>query len=74
MSDVERVNQWMDKRGLGKKQMARDMGLSYINVYHTLVVRGEKSGEIAGNFIVRFIATYGIEEARKVFSELAVAA
>lgn len=69
-TDVDRVNKWMAGRGLSKKQMARDMGFSYINIYHTLVVRGEETGRIAGNFIVRFIAIYGIEEARKVFSEL----
>lgn len=70
MTDIDRVNNWMVARGLNKKKMARDMGFSYINVYHTLVVRGEESGKIAGNFIVRFIATYGIEEARNLFSEL----
>lgn len=71
-SDVERLNEWMHKRNLSKKQMAHDMGLSYINVYHTMVVRGEETGRIAGNFIVRFIATYGFEAAREVFAELAI--
>ena len=52
-SDVERLNEWMHKRNLSKKQMAHDMRLSYINVYHTMVVRGEETGRIAGNFIVR---------------------
>ena len=71
MTDIGRLDKWMLERGKNKKQLAREMGLSYINVYHTLVFRGKDTGEVAGNFIVRFIATYGYEEARKVFAELA---
>lgn len=73
MTDLERLQAWMDKRGLNKKQMAREMGLDYINLYHTLVARPKrnKSDEVGGNFIVRFIATYGNEAATAIFSELA---
>lgn len=71
MTDIGRLDKWMLERGKNKKQLAREMGLSYINVYHTMVVRGKETGEVAGNFIVRFIATYGYDEARKVFAEIA---
>lgn len=71
MNDVQRLKLWMTARGLTNKQMAREMGLSYINLYHNIFVRGEESGAVAGNFIVKFIARYGIDEARKVFAALA---
>lgn len=71
MTDLERLQAWMDERGLSKKQMAREMGLTYINLYHTLAVRKPKTNKIAGNFVVRFIATYGNDAATAIFSELA---
>lgn len=70
MNDVQRVNKWMAARGLTKKQMAREMGLSYITFYHGLVKRGKKFGTVPGSFVVKFIAAYGIDEAREVFAEL----
>lgn len=71
MNDIDRLNEWMLAKDINKKRLAREMGLSYINVYHTMVVRGKETGEVAGSFIVRFFATYGYEEARKVFAEIA---
>lgn len=71
VTDLERLENWMKKRGLSKKQMAREMGITYINLYHTMVVRYPKTNKIAGNFIVRFSATYGSEVATEIFSELA---
>lgn len=71
MTDIERLEEWMLAKDMNKKRLAREIGLSYINVYHTLVVRGKETGEVAGNFIVSFIAAYGYEEARKVFAKIA---
>lgn len=68
----EPLKDWMQKRGLTKKQMAREMGISYINLYHTLVARPKqtKRGKISESFIVRFSATYGVDVAAEIFPEL----
>lgn len=73
MTDLERLEAWMNQRGLNMKQMARDMDLDYINVYHTLVARPKrnKRTKVNGNFIVRFASTYGNEAAASIFSEFA---
>lgn len=72
MNDIERLRDWMNQRELTTRQMATEMGMPFQTVYHALVVRGEKAGNggIAGNLIVRFIATYGYEEAAQIFGEL----
>lgn len=76
MNDVERLLTWMKERNLNIKQMAREMRMPYQTVYHAVTVRGEKAGNdtITGSFIVRFTATYGFDEATKIFSEYMMAA
>lgn len=73
MNDTERLQEWMNQRNTNLKQVSREMGIPYATAYHAVVERPSKqdNDHITGNFVVRFIATYGIENASGIFAELA---
>jgi hypothetical protein len=72
MNDIERLQQWMKHRNLNTRKMAAEMDMPFQTAYQAITVRGEKAGKdtVTGNFVVRFIATYGYETAASIFSEL----
>lgn len=73
MDDVQRLKQWMEEHDMTTKELAHRMGLTYVNVYHTLVARpkiNQKGNKINGNFIICFMKAFGLAEAQKVFEEL----
>ena len=55
---------WMDGRGLSLPDFARELGMSYDGVYQSLRWRGRVSTGIK----LRFIETFGIDEAKAVFN------
>jgi hypothetical protein len=71
MNDIERLQQWMDENRLNTRMMAEQMGMPFQTAYQAITVRGKKAGKdtVTGNFVVRFIATYGYETASTIFTE-----
>lgn len=72
MSDIDRLLAWCKERDMDLHQLAKAMGLTYINVYHTVKARPKRNqcDRVNGNFIVRFIVAFGYTEAAAIFKEL----
>lgn len=65
MTDTERLDVWMQERGLTKKSLAATMGVKYITLWHMTV----KRKTVSDKFITAFIRHFGCDEAVKVFAD-----
>lgn len=64
MTDLDRLNRWMDKNSLTVWQLARELGLSRHTVYSVVVTRKK----ITDSFVTCFIRRYGPELATTIFT------
>lgn len=65
MTEIERVQAWMDANGITMKSLARQMNISYLSVYTIIVQRRN----LTSNFKWRFAQVFGWEVASQLFDQ-----
>lgn len=65
MEPREKLKAWMDANGYTKVALAKALGLSYEYIYK--IVKGKNDKYMTDTFKYRFIASFGMDEALKVF-------